>query len=119
MASILQAVADCGVIREGASILGEVLVHDRVIEVGAHDRHGGEWLKNRGGKQTMHLKGVRLASLELLESLMIHIQVPMSMAKPPDEIREVLVDFVIRHLGQGFVQLAMVPCLENAISFVA
>ena len=67
----------------------------------------------------MHLKGVRLAGLKLLESLMIHIEVPMSVAKTPDEVREVLVDFVILHLGQGFVQLAMIPCFENAISLVA
>ena len=114
MAPILQAVVDRGVIGEGASFLGEVLVHDRVTEVGTHDRHGGKWLKYRRGEQTMHLKGVPLARLELLERLVIHIEVPMAVAKAPDEVREVPVDFVILHLRQRFVQLTMISRFENA-----
>src|SRR5437763_248297 len=45
VASVLQTVADRGVVREGASFLGEVLIHDRTGEVGTHDCHGGKWLE--------------------------------------------------------------------------
>ena len=67
----------------------------------------------------MHLKGMGLAGLELLESLMIHIEVPMIVPEAPDEISEVPINFVILHLGQGFVQLAMIPRFKSAISFMA
>ena len=67
----------------------------------------------------MHLKGVGLAGLELLECLTIHIEVPMIVPKAPDEIREMHINFVILHLDQGFVQLDMIPCCESAIPFMA
>ena len=67
----------------------------------------------------MHLKSVGLAGFKLLESLTIHIEVPMIVPKAPDEIREMHINFVILHLDQGFVQLDMIPCCESAIPFMA
>jgi hypothetical protein len=67
----------------------------------------------------MNLKGIHLAGLELLKSDMIYEQIPMAVTQTPDEIREVPVDFVILHVGQGFVQLVRIPRFKNPISFVA
>ena len=67
----------------------------------------------------MHLKSVGLPRFKLLESLTIHIEVPMIVPKAPDEIREMHINLVILHLDQGFVQLAMIPCFESAIPFMA
>ena len=89
------------------------------IEVGAHKRHGGEWPEYGGSQQTVDLKGMGLAHLELLECLVIHIEVPMIMPEAPDEIREMSINLVVLHLDQGFVQLAMIPCFESAITFMA
>ena len=72
-----------------------------------------------GASKTVDLKGMGLADLKLLESLMIHIEVPMIVPKAPDEIREMSINLVILHLDQGFVQLAMIPCFESAIPFMA
>ena len=62
---------------------------------------------------------VGLAGFKLLESLMIHIEVPMIVPKAPDEIGEMHINLVILHLDQGFVQLAMILCFESAIPFMA
>jgi hypothetical protein len=47
VALISQTVVDHGVIRERAPFLGEVLVHYRVGEVGAHERYARKRLKYR------------------------------------------------------------------------
>ena len=60
-----------------------------------------------------------LAHLKLLECRMLHIKVPMIMPEAPDEIREMSINLVVLHLDQGFVQLAMIPCFESAIPFMA
>ena len=67
----------------------------------------------------MDLKGMGLAGLKLLESFVLHIEVPMVVPKTPDQIRKMFIDFVFLYLDQGFVQLAMVPCFESAISRMA
>jgi hypothetical protein len=67
----------------------------------------------------MHIKGVRLAILEPSKCLMIRVEVPMVMSESPDEIREMLIDFIILHLSQRFVQLAVIPRFKHTVSLMA
>jgi hypothetical protein len=67
----------------------------------------------------MHLKHMSLAHSKFFEHRVIHKQVPMAVPKAPNEVGEVHIDFVILHLRQGFVQLALVPSFQNAVSLMA
>ena len=66
----------------------------------------------------MDLKRMGLADLKPSECLMIYIEVPMIVSKPPNEISEMSINLVMLHLGQGFIQLAMIPCFKSAIPFM-
>lgn len=119
MRLVAEGVVDRSMARECATLTSEVLVHDRVREVGAHDRDARERLEDGGCKQTVHFQDAALAVLEPAELLMIHIEAPVVVPKPPDEVCEMLVDFVFLHLGKSGIQRCKAPWFKESISFVA